>query len=97
MKPEDSDDYSETNESIKDAGFIQNVRSNSSPFINSPHLTGSLTSLDLASHRRIIKVVTVFSIIFFIVCFVMIITTLKYSQYVDEKSELCANVNSDKC
>ena len=55
-------------------------------FISNPILLDSMSSLDLNTQRTIIRLITVFSVLFFVICFGMIAFTLRYSSYVDAKS-----------
>lgn len=54
-------------------------------FISNPILLDSMSSLDLNTQRTIIRLITVFSVLFFVICFGMIAFTLRYSSYVDAK------------
>ena len=55
-------------------------------FISNPKLLDSMSSLEPDVQKKMIRVIKVFSIFFFTVCFVMIAFTLRYSEYVDAKS-----------
>ncbi len=81
------DDNCDTEETIRNDEFAYRKRISSS-FISNPQLLDSMSSLDIEMQRRIINVITVFSVLFFTVCFVMIAFTLRYSEYVDETSRL---------
>lgn len=58
-----------------------------SSFVANPKLMQSISSLDMDTQKTIIRLITAVSILFFIICFTMIVFTLRYSESVDARSK----------
>ncbi len=70
----------------RDDEYILRPKRRSTEFASEPRLLDSMSSLDSRVQKRVVNVITVTSVLFFTVCFLMIAFTLRYSEYVDEKS-----------
>jgi len=70
----------------RDDEYVLRPKRRSTEFVSEPRLLDSMSSLDSRVQKRVVNVITVTSVLFFTVCFLMIAFTLRYSEYVDEKS-----------
>lgn len=79
---EDCEDHFEIDDEIR------RMHRKRASFISNPKLLDSMSSLDLDMQKRMVRLITFFSIMFFVLCFLMIAFTLRYSEIVDAKSKL---------
>ncbi|CAF0873782.1 unnamed protein product [Brachionus calyciflorus] len=74
--------YTLMKEKLTQKGYDETIRGNGSTTYN-PQIGDSLSNVSDKKKKIIVRVVTVFSIVFFLICFAMIAFTLRMSEKID--------------